>query len=103
VVAAVGNTSVEVVLPEGGSRLQLCCSGGSVVLLVDPVGGPPYVDFTDEGGLEAARRPGMTASQHTPRFVNFTFIPFEPWRALTIIFIDLWVIHSLFVNRRLHD
>jgi hypothetical protein len=45
----------------------------------------------------------MTASQHTPRFVNFTFIPFEPWRPLTIIFIDLWVIHSLFVNRRLHD
>ena len=24
--------------------------------------------------------------------VNFTFIPFEPWWALTIIFIDLWVI-----------
>jgi hypothetical protein len=30
-------------------------------------------------------------------FVNFTFIPFEPWWALTIIFIDLWVIHALFV------
>jgi hypothetical protein len=35
--------------------------------------------------------------------VNFTFIPFEPWWALTIIFIDLWVIHSLFVHRRLGD
>jgi hypothetical protein len=37
-------------------------------------------------------------------FVNFTFIPFEPWWALTIIiFIDLWVIHPLFMHRRLRD
>ena len=36
-------------------------------------------------------------------FVNFTFIPFERWWALTIIFIDLWVIHPLFVHRRLRD
>jgi hypothetical protein len=36
-------------------------------------------------------------------FVNFTFIPLAPWWALTIIFIDLWVIHSLFVHRRLRD
>jgi hypothetical protein len=35
--------------------------------------------------------------------VNFTFIPFEPWWALAIIFIDLWVIHPLFVHRRLRD
>jgi hypothetical protein len=35
--------------------------------------------------------------------VNFTFIPLAPWWALTIIFIDLWVIHSLFVHRRLRD
>ena len=35
VVAAVRNTSVEVVLPEGGRGLQLSCSGGSVVLRVD--------------------------------------------------------------------
>jgi hypothetical protein len=28
--------------------------------------------------------------------MDFTFIPFEPWWALTIIFIDLWVIHALF-------
>jgi hypothetical protein len=36
-------------------------------------------------------------------FVNFTFIPLSPWWSLTIIFIDLWVIHSLFVHRRLRD
>ena len=36
-------------------------------------------------------------------FVNFTFIPSAPWWALTIIFIDLWVIHPLFVHRRLRD
>jgi hypothetical protein len=36
-------------------------------------------------------------------FVNFTFIPFEPWWALMIISIDLWVIHPLFVYRRQRD
>jgi hypothetical protein len=35
--------------------------------------------------------------------VNFTFIPFQPWWAFTVILIDLWVIHSLFVHRRLPD
>ena len=35
--------------------------------------------------------------------VNFAFIPLAPWWALTLIFIDLWVIHSLFVHRRLRD
>jgi len=35
--------------------------------------------------------------------VNFAFIPFAPWWAITIILIDLWVIHSLFVHRRLGD
>jgi hypothetical protein len=49
VVAAVGDTSVEVVLPVGGSCRQLSWSGGSVVLRVDPVGGTPDIDFTDEG------------------------------------------------------
>ena len=29
--------------------------------------------------------------------------PVGAWWALTIIFIDLWVIHSLFVHRRLRD
>ena len=59
VVAAVRNTSVEVVLPEGGRGLQLSCSCGSVVLPVDRVGGPPDLDFTDEGDarLTARRSP----------------------------------------------
>jgi hypothetical protein len=35
--------------------------------------------------------------------VNFAFIPQAPWWAFTIIVIDLWVIHSLFVHRRIHD
>ena len=49
VVGAVGNTSVEVLLPVGGRGLQLSCSSGSVVVPVDRVGGPPDLDFTDEG------------------------------------------------------
>jgi hypothetical protein len=59
VVAAVRNTSVEVVLPEGGRGLQLSCSGGSVVLAVDRVGGSPDLDFSDEGDarLTAWRSP----------------------------------------------
>ena len=59
VVAAVRNTSVEVVLPEGGRGLQLSCSCGSVVVPVDRVGGPPDLDFTDEGDarLTARRSP----------------------------------------------
>jgi len=50
IVVALGNPSVEVVLPECGGRLQLPRSGGSVVRRVDPVSGPPDFDFTDEGG-----------------------------------------------------
>ena len=59
VVAAARNTSVKVVLPEGGRRLSLSCSCGSVVLPVDPVGSPPDLDFTDEGDarLTARRSP----------------------------------------------
>jgi hypothetical protein len=56
VVAAVGNTSVEVVLPEGGRGLQLSCTRGSVVLPVDRVGSPPDLDFTDEGDAQVAAR-----------------------------------------------
>jgi hypothetical protein len=33
--------------------------------------------------------------------VNFLFVPYQPFWALTLIFIDLWVIHALFVHRRL--
>ena len=58
VVAAVGNTSFEVVLPEGGRGLQLSCSCGSVVRRVDRVGGPPDLDFTDEGGARLTARRG---------------------------------------------
>jgi hypothetical protein len=31
---------------------------------------------------------------------NFLFIPVQPWWAITVILVDLWVIHSLFVHRR---
>jgi hypothetical protein len=54
VVAAAGETSVEVVLPEGRGCLQLCCSGWSLVAGVDAVGGPPHCDFADEGGARVA-------------------------------------------------
>jgi hypothetical protein len=33
--------------------------------------------------------------------VNFLFIPAQPFWAVTLIVIDLWVIHSLFVHRRI--
>jgi hypothetical protein len=33
-------------------------------------------------------------------FGNFLFIPVVPFWALTLILVDLWVIHSLFVHRR---
>jgi hypothetical protein len=58
VVAAAGETSVEVVLPEGGSCLQLCGAGGSRVVGVDAAGGPPHSDFTNDADVWlAARRP----------------------------------------------
>jgi hypothetical protein len=57
-VAAAGETSVEVVLPEGGSSPQLSCSGWSVVVRVDAVGGPPYADFTEEGDTRSTARRG---------------------------------------------
>jgi hypothetical protein len=31
---------------------------------------------------------------------NFLFIPAQPFWAITLILIDLWIIHSLFVHRR---
>jgi hypothetical protein len=59
VVDALGDTAIEVVLPEGGSCLQLSCSGWSSVAGVDAVGGPPHGDFThdDEVRAIARRRP----------------------------------------------
>lgn len=56
VVAAVGNTSIEVVLPECGSGRHLSWSGGSVVLRVNAASGPPYVDFTNEGDARPSAR-----------------------------------------------
>jgi hypothetical protein len=56
VVAAAGETSVEVVLPERRGCPQLCCSGCSWVAGVDAVGGPPHRDFTDDGEVRAAAR-----------------------------------------------
>jgi hypothetical protein len=56
VVAAAGETSVEVVLPERRSCLQLCCSGWLWVAGVDAVGGSPHGDFTDDGAVWAAAR-----------------------------------------------
>jgi hypothetical protein len=58
-VADAGETSVELVLPEGGSCLQLSCSGWSSVAGVDAVGGSPHGDFTHDGVVRAAalRRP----------------------------------------------
>ncbi|HTY73478.1 MAG TPA: hypothetical protein VMI11_13800 [Actinomycetes bacterium] len=32
--------------------------------------------------------------------INFAFIPVAPFWAITLIVVDLWVIHSLFVHRR---
>jgi hypothetical protein len=56
VVAAAGETSVEVVLPERRSCLQLCCSGWLWVAGVDAVGGSPHGDFTDDDEVRAAAR-----------------------------------------------
>jgi hypothetical protein len=56
VVAAAGETSVEVVLPERWSCRQLSCSGRSWVAGVDAVGGPPHRDFTDDCEVRAAAR-----------------------------------------------
>src|SRR5215203_650306 len=56
VVATAGEGSVEVVLPEGGCCLQLCCSGWSWVAGVDAGGGPPDGDFIKDGEVRAATR-----------------------------------------------
>jgi hypothetical protein len=50
------DSPVEVPLPEGGRIVWLCWSGGSVVVGVDAVGGPPDGDFTDEFDVWVAAR-----------------------------------------------
>jgi hypothetical protein len=32
--------------------------------------------------------------------LNFLYIPAQPWWSITLILVDLWIIHSLFVHRR---
>jgi hypothetical protein len=54
--ATAGETSIEVVLPEGRSCLQLSWSGGSWVVGVHAVCGPPHGNFTDDGEVRAAAR-----------------------------------------------
>jgi hypothetical protein len=54
--AAQGNCSVEVLLPKGGCRLSLSCSGWSAVLGIDADGGTPDGDFTKQGGGQMAPR-----------------------------------------------
>jgi hypothetical protein len=48
VVASVGDASIELLLPFGRSGRQLFWSGGSAVVGVDAIGGPPHGDFTNE-------------------------------------------------------
>jgi hypothetical protein len=64
-VAAAGETAVQVVLPEGGGSLQLCCSGWSWVRGVDAVGGSPHdylSDDADIGWLPAGAQVGCGPS-----------------------------------------
>ena len=48
---------VEALLPQGRERFELAfSSGGSGVLGIDDVGGPPHGDFADEGGALVTSR-----------------------------------------------
>jgi len=51
-----GDLSVESLFPEGWERFELGSSGWSRVLGVDAVGGSPYCDFADEGGVRVVSR-----------------------------------------------
>ncbi|MET0843078.1 MAG: hypothetical protein ABWY23_04475 [Mycetocola sp.] len=51
-------------------------------------------------GAAWARWTGITMVS-VQALVNFMFIPVQPWWAITLILVDLWIIHSLFVHRRL--
>jgi hypothetical protein len=55
-----GDSSVEVLLPQGRGCLELDASGWSWVPLIDAVGGPPYRNFANEGGawVTSRRSPG---------------------------------------------
>ena len=47
-----GDALVEALSPFDRSGLELSGSGGSMVVSIYPVGGPPHGDFTDEGGAQ---------------------------------------------------
>jgi hypothetical protein len=49
--AGMGDALLEAVSPFDRRSLQLSWSGGSMVVRVDAVGGPPQRDFTDKGAL----------------------------------------------------
>src|SRR5215217_2539612 len=51
-----GDMLVESLFPEGWERFELGSSGWSWVLGVDAVGGSPYCDFADEGGVRVVSR-----------------------------------------------
>ena len=48
-VGGVGKALVEAVSPIDRSKFELFGSGGSMVVGVDSVGGPPHLNFADEG------------------------------------------------------
>jgi hypothetical protein len=64
--------------------------------------GPPHDQYGLRSARQGDRKPRNIAGTRSP-LTSSGIIPFEPWWALTIIFIDLWVIHALFVHRRLRD
>ncbi len=51
-----GDMSVEALFPEGRKRFELGSSSWSRVLGLDAVGGSPYCDFADEGGVRVVSR-----------------------------------------------
>ncbi len=51
-----GDALLEALSPFDRGSLKLCGSGGSMVLGVDAVGGPPDGDFADEGGAQRSAR-----------------------------------------------
>jgi hypothetical protein len=71
---APGEATVEVVLPEGGSSLQLSCSGWSSVIGGDAVGGSPHGNFTDDADvrLAARRQPNWLHAVLTGLIANVT-------------------------------
>src|SRR5215207_231750 len=51
-----GDMSVESLFPQSRKRFELGSSGWSRVLGLDAVGGSPYCDFAEEGGVRVVSR-----------------------------------------------